>query len=101
MNLIAALRCFNSRHGYVPEVSWAGKRDTSRSGRHYAAQVDDLLASAPEISGRWHWLGEQSDMRSLLQRHDALIHPSLYEGLPNAVCEALAAGFTSADIQCV
>ena len=31
------------------------------------------------ISGRWHWLGEQSDMRSLMQRHDALIHPSLYE----------------------
>jgi glycosyltransferase involved in cell wall biosynthesis len=27
-----------------------------------------------------------------MQRHDALIHPSLYEGLPNAVCEALAAG---------
>jgi glycosyltransferase involved in cell wall biosynthesis len=92
MKLIAALRYFNRRHGYVPEVSWAGKRDTSRSGRHYAAQVDDLLASSPEISGRWHWLGEQSDMRSLMQRHDALIHPSLYEGLPNAVCEALAAG---------
>jgi glycosyltransferase involved in cell wall biosynthesis len=46
----------------------------------------------PEISTRWHWLGEQLDMPSLLRRHDALIHPSLYEGLPNAVCEALAAG---------
>jgi glycosyltransferase involved in cell wall biosynthesis len=28
----------------------------------------------------------------LLRGYDALIHPSLYEGLPNAVCEALAAG---------
>lgn len=92
LNLIAALRCFNSRHGYVPEVSWAGRRDPSRAGRHYAAQVDELLASLPEISARWQWLGEQLDVPSLLRRHDALIHPSLYEGLPNAVCEALAAG---------
>jgi len=28
----------------------------------------------------------------LLRRHDALIHPSFYEGLPNVVCEALATG---------
>jgi glycosyltransferase involved in cell wall biosynthesis len=92
MNLIAALRLFHSKHGYVPEVSWAGKRETSRSGRRYCAQVDEFLASLPEIRARWHWLGEQPDMRSELRRHHALIHPSLYEGLPNAVCEALAAG---------
>src|SRR5262249_31401161 len=38
------------------------------------------------------WLGVQSDIPGLLRRHDALIHPSWYEGLPNAVCEALATG---------
>jgi glycosyltransferase involved in cell wall biosynthesis len=92
LNLIAALHCFHSKHGYVPEVSWAGKQDTSRRGQRYVGEVDELLASLPEISTRWHWLGEQLDMPSLLRRHDALIHPSLYEGLPNAVCEALAAG---------
>lgn len=92
MNLITALRLFHSKHGYVPDVSWAGKRDTSRSDRRYAAQVDELLAKLPEVRAHWHWLGEQPDMRSELRRHHALIHPSLYEGLPNAVCEALAAG---------
>ena len=30
-------------------------------------------------------------MALLLQQHDVLIHPSYYEGLPNVVCEALAA----------
>jgi glycosyltransferase involved in cell wall biosynthesis len=37
-------------------------------------------------------LGEQSDLLCLFRTHDALIHPSLYEGLPNVACEALAAG---------
>jgi glycosyltransferase involved in cell wall biosynthesis len=92
LNLIAALGYFHDAHGYVPEVSWAGRRDASRSGRVYCAQVDELLASLPAISARWHWLGEQSDLLCLFRTHDALIHPSLYEGLPNVACEALAAG---------
>jgi len=59
--LDCALRCFNA--GTAMSGGELGRQaDTSRSGRHYAAQVDDLLASAPEISGRWHWLGEQSDI---------------------------------------
>jgi glycosyltransferase involved in cell wall biosynthesis len=92
LNLIAALRRFHGRHGYVPELSWAGKKDTSDGGERNVAQVEELLQSLPEISARWHWLGEQLDMPSLLRQHDMLIHASLYEGLPNAVCEALAAG---------
>jgi len=92
LNLIAALRCFHKKHGFVPELNWAGKKDTSDGGQGNVAQVEELLQSLPEISARWHWLGEQLDMPSLLREHDMLIHASLYEGLPNAVCEALAAG---------
>jgi glycosyltransferase involved in cell wall biosynthesis len=92
LNLIAALRYFYTKHGYVPELSWAGKQDMSDSGQLNVAQVDELLLVLPEIAVRWHWLGEQLDMPLLLRQHDALIHPSFYEGLPNAACEALAAG---------
>ena len=92
LNLITALGYFHEAYGYVPEVSWAGRRDASRSGRVYCARVDKLLESLPAISARWHWLGEQSDLLCLFRTHDALIHPSLYEGLPNVACEALAAG---------
>jgi glycosyltransferase involved in cell wall biosynthesis len=92
LKLIAALSILQADFGVTPQVSWAGSRDDSEAGRRYCRQIDDALDALPEIRKRWHWLGVQADVPGLLRRHDALIHPSLYEGLPNAVCEALATG---------
>ncbi len=38
-----------------------------------------------------HWLGRRDDIPSLLKSADLLVHPSLWEGMPNAVLEAMAA----------
>jgi glycosyltransferase involved in cell wall biosynthesis len=92
LNLIKALELFHDEFGYVPQVRWAGRRDDSLAGRAYCRQVDELLESLPGIRSHWHWLGVQTEILELLQQHDGLIHPSSYEGLPNVVCEALAAG---------
>jgi glycosyltransferase involved in cell wall biosynthesis len=92
LNLIRGLLLFHREAGYIPEVSWVGERDGGREGKVYCQWVDELLAVSPEIRRHWHWLDVEVDVRALLQRYDALIHPSLYEGLPNVVCEALAAG---------
>lgn len=92
INLIKGLQIFQEECGYVPEISWVGRQDASPAGRNYRRQVDVLLESLPEIRIRWQWLGEQQEVPQLLRRYHALIHPSLYEGLPNVVCEALAAG---------
>lgn len=91
-NLILGLARFGEQFGYVPEVSWAGPRDGGRAGLKYGERLDALLASLPAVRESWHWLGLQSDVAALLRQHDALIHPSLYEGAPNAICEALASG---------
>lgn len=92
LNLIRALVLFHREFGYVPDISWVGERDDGRSGRPYCQRVDALLVKHPEVRRHWHWLGLEADIPGLLREHHALIHPSLYEGLPNVVCEALAAG---------
>jgi len=46
------------------------------------------------ISDHLHWYGwvEKKEILSLYQRADCFINPSLYEGMPNAVLEAMACG---------
>ena len=92
ITLIEGLRVFHVRNGYAPSVSWVGKPDVGADGKRYGDMVLNTLDRYPEIKKRWHWLGEQRDIASILNEYYALIHPSHYEGLPNAVCEALATG---------
>lgn len=91
-NLILGLALFHREFGHVPQVSWVGERDGGRLGKAYCRRVDELLGSTPEVRGHWRWVDVATDVRGLLQKHHALIHPSFYEGLPNVVCEALAVG---------
>jgi glycosyltransferase involved in cell wall biosynthesis len=92
IGLVRALMLFYGEFGYTPEINWVGLQDASSAGKLYCQRVEELLESLPEIRDRWHWLGVRTDIPQLLRRHHALIHPALYEGLPNVVCEALAAG---------
>jgi glycosyltransferase involved in cell wall biosynthesis len=90
--LIVGLARFADKFGWLPEVAWAGSRDTSPAGHRYCEELDALLVGLPLVQRHWHWLGLRSDIPVLLRQYDALVHPSLYEGAPNAVCEALASG---------
>lgn len=81
-----------ARRGAAPvQVEWAGNILDSPASRGVVARVNQVLGEAG-IGDRWSWLGLQHDVASLYARCDALIHPSAREGLPNAVCEALACG---------
>jgi glycosyltransferase involved in cell wall biosynthesis len=45
----------------------------------------------PALTGRVHWLGRRDDVPSMLKAADFLVLPSLWEGMPNVVLEAMAA----------
>ena len=93
INIIRALGVFLERNGWVPSLSWVGRRPKeSEKEQKYLSEVDILLSQAPEIRDKWNWVGESSQVSSLLRDHHCLIHASFYEGLPNVICEALAAG---------
>lgn len=91
IRLVEALEIFRRKHGYVPKVSWAGKEDIRASGLIYCRNIHAMLDQYPAVKANWTWLGERADIPALLLEHRALIHPSLYEGLPNVVCEAFIA----------
>jgi glycosyltransferase involved in cell wall biosynthesis len=59
-------------------------------GPHSNWLVRQIAARAP-LRDKVHWLGRRDDVPSLLQSADLLVHPSLWEGMPNAVLEAMAA----------
>ena len=92
LQLIKALIAFREKHGRSPLISWAGRREDNRESREYVKRMEALLDQHPDIAANWVWLGERDDIPELLAAHDALLHPSLYEGLPNVICEAFIAG---------
>jgi glycosyltransferase involved in cell wall biosynthesis len=44
------------------------------------------------LRGRVHWLGRRNDIPHVLKSANVLVHASLWEGMPNSVLEAMAAG---------
>jgi glycosyltransferase involved in cell wall biosynthesis len=89
LGLALALARLRRRGGLPPDaqVVLAGrKRD-----RLYASLLEPWL-SWLGLRDQVTYLGAVSDMLSLYHAADALVLPSLYEGLPNAVLEAHACG---------
>jgi glycosyltransferase involved in cell wall biosynthesis len=50
------------------------------------------IANRPVLSKNVHWLGQRDDIPKILKSADVLVQSSLWEGMPNSVLEAMAAG---------
>lgn len=90
--LIKSLARYYHRKGYCPKVAWAGRQENDIESLRVRDEMEKLLRQNPAIAEQWQWLGERDDIPELLQQCDALIHVSLFEGLPNVICEAFIAG---------
>ena len=67
-------------------IDWIGNNRTEYA-KECMAKTNEL-----GISDVIRFLGEKSDIRAEYQSHDVLCLPSLYEGFPNVVCEAMSCG---------
>jgi glycosyltransferase involved in cell wall biosynthesis len=90
LRLLEAFIIFYKRNGFVPQLLWVGRQEADSKSLRLRKKMESLLIKNPDIAKGWYFLGEQYDIKSLLAKSHALIHVSLFEGLPNAVCEAFA-----------
>ncbi|MBK8973447.1 MAG: glycosyltransferase [Hahellaceae bacterium] len=92
VGLIKGLVEFSKRNGFVPQLDWVGRWDESHKGQEYRGLIEKELENYPEVAENWRWLGESKNIYDLLRDHHVLIHSSIYEGLPNVICEAMSVG---------
>jgi glycosyltransferase involved in cell wall biosynthesis len=85
----------------LPELLSAAKRVIVQRPNWYLALAGDgpqrgwlmtQLVEDPQLHERVRVLGKRDDIPRLLKSADILVHTSLWEGMPNAVLEAMAAG---------
>lgn len=93
LRLLEALQIFYDRNGFIPRVSWAGRDDESMpQSIEMKRQMVAFLESHPEVRSQFRFLGEVSQVEALYTQSDTLILPSIYEGVPVVICEAMLAG---------
>jgi glycosyltransferase involved in cell wall biosynthesis len=90
--LLEAMKLLQERGQATPQLSWAGRIPSERRARRVYDEMLSFLEQNPAIKARVQWLGEVKDVQALYASSDLLVLPSLYEGLPNVICEAMLAG---------
>lgn len=89
--VIRALDLLRAR-GVRPTVTWVGEHQTHIPMRREASEAMKRELALRGLEAQWRWIEPTPEIPQLMREHDALLHPSYLEGLPNAVCEALASG---------
>ena len=98
LNFLKALSLFESRNGWLPRITWVGRRDDDiRSSKDYLSikmqkDMDFFLEQNKSIKNNWIWIESVDDIYEFYEQTDALIIPSIYEGLPLVLCEAMLSG---------
>lgn len=91
VRLAEALAILRDERDIRVTLSWIGETFKDRVGYGTYRETCERIR-ALGLEDQWCWMGVARDVSGILVEHDALIHPSLFEGTSNAVCEAMALG---------
>lgn len=73
-------------------VSWVGNKVYTIPERAEYIHLMEQKIIEYELTNNWNWIDPTQDIKDYYLDHDALVHASYREGLPNVVCESLACG---------
>jgi glycosyltransferase involved in cell wall biosynthesis len=90
--LIKALRILKERNILNFHLRWVGRYEPKDLNNFKAYKEVMNLVREYKLENYFEFVGEKQDVLCEYRRADALVLVSLIEGLPNAVCEAMACG---------
>ena len=89
LNLLKGLLLFLKENGWGPKISWVGRNEIDKRSVEMQKQMKDFIEDNSEIKHYFEFYGEVKNVNKLYKTYDALILPSIYEGLPMVICEAM------------
>ena len=92
LNLLKGFKVFYDRNGFLPEINWIGRQDNDKRSVNMRNQMEIFLEKNLPIKEKFFFRGQVKDINEYFQTSNLLIHPSIYEGLPMVICEAMFEG---------
>lgn len=89
LRLLQALSIFYNENKYLPKIYWAGRLTPDKDSFGLSRRVSSYLQARPWLEERIVFMGEIDDVGLVYRKVDVLVHVSIYEGLPNVICEAM------------
>lgn len=93
VRFLESIKIFHERNKFLPKFLWIGRSDTSSQlSISMKKQMILFLANNPKIKKNFKIIGEVKNVKKFYKSSNALILPSIIEGLPNVICEAMIYG---------
>ena len=90
---LQALKLFYEENEFVPKIRWIGRRDYSdKYNIEINNKIDEFLLQNDFLNKKFSFVDQKKNIEEEYSKADGLILPSIYEGLPFVICEAMLNG---------